>query len=56
MVLRTRTKVKPLYVSPGHLAEVESSRKLVERCCIQYRLPEPIRQAHLAVQRAVRGA
>ena len=56
VVLRTRTKVKPLYVSPGHLAEVESSRKLVERCCIQYRLPEPIRRAHLAVQRAVRGA
>jgi deoxyribonuclease V len=56
VVLRTRTKVKPLYVSPGHLAEVDSSRKLVERCCLKYRLPEPIRQAHLAVQKAVRGA
>ena len=56
VVLRTRTKVKPLYVSPGHLAEVDSSRKLVERCCTKYRLPEPIRQAHLAAQRAVRGA
>ena len=55
VVLRTRTKVKPLYVSPGHLAEVESSRKLVERCCTKYRLPEPIRRAHLAAQRAVRG-
>jgi deoxyribonuclease V len=49
VVLRTRTKVKPLYVSPGHLAEVESSRKLVERCCIQYRLPEPTRLAHQLV-------
>ena len=56
VVLRTRTKVKPLYVSPGHLAEVDSSRKLVERCCVKYRLPEPIRRAHLAVQREVRGA
>ena len=56
VVLRTRTKVKPLYVSPGHLAEVDSSRKLVERCCTKYRLPEPIRRAHLAAQRAVRGA
>jgi deoxyribonuclease V len=55
VVLRTRTKVKPLYVSPGHLAEVDSSRKLVERCCTKYRLPEPIRRAHLEVQRAVRG-
>jgi deoxyribonuclease V len=56
VVLRTRTKVKPLYVSPGHLTEVDSSHKLVLRCCLRYRLPEPIRQAHLAVQRAVRRA
>jgi deoxyribonuclease V len=56
VVLRTRTKVKPLYVSPGHLAEVDSSRKLVERCCTKYRLPEPIRRAHLAAQREVREA
>jgi len=55
VVLRTRTEVKPLYVSPGHLADFESSRWLVMRCCSKYRLPEPIRQAHLAVQRAVRG-
>jgi len=53
VVLRTRTEVKPLYVSPGHLADFESSRRLVMRCCSKYRLPEPIRQAHLAVQRAV---
>jgi len=55
VVLRTRTEVKPLYVSPGHLADVGSSRRLVIRCCLTYRLPEPIRRAHLAVQRAVRG-
>jgi len=48
VVLRSRTDVKPLYVSPGHLAEVESSRRLVMRCCLKYRLPEPIRRAHLA--------
>jgi len=54
VVLRTRTKVKPLYVSPGHLTDFESSCRLVMRCCSKYRLPEPIRQAHLAVQRAVR--
>ena len=55
VVLRTRAKVKPLYVSPGHLAEVDSSRKLVVRCCLKYRLPEPIRRAHLAAQGAVRS-
>ena len=53
VVLRTRTRVRPLYVSPGHLADFDSSRKLVMRCCLKYRLPEPIRQAHLVVQRAV---
>ena len=55
VVLRTRARVKPLYVSPGHLADLHSSRRLVMGCCLKYRLPEPIRQAHLAVQRAVRG-
>ena len=55
VVLRTRTMVKPLYISPGHLADVQSSRRLVIRCCSKYRIPEPIRRAHLAVQRAVRG-
>jgi deoxyribonuclease V len=55
VVLRTRTRVKPLYVSPGHLADFESSRRMVIGCCAKYRIPEPIRQAHLAVQRAARG-
>ena len=54
VVMRTRAQVKPLYVSPGHLAEVKSSRRLVASCCLKYRLPEPIRRAHLAVQRSVR--
>lgn len=54
VVLRTRDHVKPIYISPGHLAEVKSSRRLVERCCLKTRLPEPIRRAHLAVQRAVK--
>jgi deoxyribonuclease V len=50
VVLRTRTKVKPLYVSPGHLAEVDSSRRLVLRCCSKARVPEPIRRAHAAAR------
>ncbi|UCG13102.1 MAG: endonuclease V [Deltaproteobacteria bacterium] len=54
VVLRTRTNVKPLYISAGHLADLVTSRKLVERCCLKTRMPEPIRRAHLEVQRAVR--
>jgi deoxyribonuclease V len=54
VVLRTRTGVKPLYVSPGHLADVEGSRRLALRCCRGFRIPEPIRTAHRTVQAAVK--
>jgi deoxyribonuclease V len=47
-VLRTRTGVKPVYISPGHLADLPTSLDLVMRCTPKYRLPEPIRQAHNA--------
>jgi deoxyribonuclease V len=45
VVLRTRTGVRPVYVSPGHLADVTSARQLVLQCCTRYRLPEPTRLA-----------
>lgn len=47
-VLRTRDKVKPVYISPGNLADLPTSLDLVIRCTPKYRLPEPIRQAHNA--------
>ncbi len=46
VVLRTRTNVKPVYISPGHLCDIESALAVVMRCTPKYRLPEPIRQAH----------
>ncbi len=50
-VVSTRTDVRPVFVSPGHLADFATSRALVLRCCTKYRLPEPTRRAHLAVGR-----
>lgn len=44
-VLRTRTKVKPLYISVGHKISLASSIKYVLACGRGYRLPEPTRQA-----------
>jgi deoxyribonuclease V len=44
-VLRSRTGVRPLYVSPGHLVDQASSRRIVFSCTTRYRLPEPTRQA-----------
>ena len=45
-VVRTRTGVKPVYVSVGHRVTLAESIELVLRCCGQYRLPEPARLAH----------
>lgn len=55
LALRTRSGVKPVYVSPGHLVDIDGARRLVLRCCRGFRIPEPIRTAHQAVQRAVRA-
>jgi len=45
-VLRTRAKTNPLYISPGHLIDVEHATEFVLACCTGYRLPEPTRWAH----------
>lgn len=50
-VLRTRDRVRPLYVSPGHLVSAERSAALVLACGRGYRLPEPTRLAHLESNR-----
>lgn len=46
MVLRTREKTNPLYISPGHMMDVEHATEFVLACCTGYRLPEPTRWAH----------
>lgn len=46
VVLRTRTNVKPVYISSGHQCDLESAVRLVQLCVTRYRLPEPIRFAH----------
>jgi deoxyribonuclease V len=46
--LRTKTNVKPVYVSIGHKVDLAAAVSWVSRCCRGYRLPEPTRLAHLA--------
>jgi deoxyribonuclease V len=45
-VLRTRTDVKPVYVSPGHLIDGQHAIEFTLACCTRYRLPETTRGAH----------
>ncbi len=51
-VVRTRAGVKPVYVSPGHGLSPEEAADLVLAACRGYRLPEPVRRAHLCATRA----
>ena len=44
--LRTRTGVKPLYVSVGHRVCLETALRFVMSCVTKYRLPETTRWAH----------
>lgn len=46
LVLCTRDRVKPLFISPGHKISLAQSVKVVLSCCTRYRLPEPARLAH----------
>jgi len=50
-VLRTKDRVKPIYVSQGHRVGLRQSIRLALSCCRGYRIPEPVRQAHLLVNR-----
>ncbi|MDH4218660.1 MAG: endonuclease V [Candidatus Aminicenantes bacterium] len=43
--LRTRSSVKPIFVSPGHRMDFDFSLEIVLHCS-RYRIPEPLRVAH----------
>jgi deoxyribonuclease V len=47
--LRTRTGVSPVYVSPGHLADIQTSAELVLALATTARLPETTRLSHAYV-------
>jgi deoxyribonuclease V len=45
--IRSKEKVKPLYISPGNGCDLNYCVDIVTRCLRGYRLPEPLRLAHL---------
>lgn len=50
VALRTKERVKPLYVSIGHKIDLKTAIFWVMQCCRGYRIPEPTRLAHLAAK------
>jgi deoxyribonuclease V len=45
-VLRTRSRVRPLFISIGHRINLETAIQYVLACTTRYRLPETTRRAH----------
>ena len=50
-VVRTKRGVNPIFVSPGNKISLPTSIRIVLRCIDKYKLPEPIREAHLFVNK-----
>lgn len=46
LVVRTRDRVRPVYVSVGHRVDLDGARRTTLRWARPYRIPEPIRLAH----------
>ncbi len=44
-VLRTKDNVKPVFVSPGHLMDLETATAIAIRTSVKHKLPEPTRLA-----------
>jgi deoxyribonuclease V len=47
VALVTRSGRKPIYVSIGHRLSLEKAINIVIDCTRNYRIPEPIRRAHI---------
>jgi deoxyribonuclease V len=55
-VVRTRDRVRPIFVSIGHRIGLAQAVRLTLACGKSYRIPEPTRQADLLAERAKREA
>lgn len=49
LVLRTKDKTNPVYVSIGHRVDLDSAVRVLKACVTKYRIPEPTRLADIEV-------
>lgn len=52
---RTRQGTNPIFISIGNRITLKQSLRIVLACCPKFRVPEPIRMAHLLVNRLRAG-
>jgi len=50
----TKLNAKPVYVSVGHKISLKTAIKIVLKCSRGYRIPEPLRKAHIAAEKTKR--
>jgi deoxyribonuclease V len=53
--LRSKTNVKPVFISPGHLLSLQNTLDIMKQCLGKYRIPEPTRLAHELVNKFRKG-
>jgi deoxyribonuclease V len=54
-VLRTRDRVQPLFLSPGHWIDLPGAIRIALDCVGRYRIPEPLRCADMLSRRMKAG-
>jgi deoxyribonuclease V len=54
VVLRTQPGINPIFVSPGHRIDLLGAIEQTLRLTVKYRLPEPLRRAHIEAGRYMR--
>lgn len=52
-VLRTKDSIKPVFISAGHRISLETSVEICLRCSRGYRIPEPLRMAHILARQII---
>ena len=55
-VLRTKDKIKPLFISSGHRIDLLTSIQIILTACLGFRMPEPLRRAHQLSREMMHGA